>query len=55
MTSHMAKKPKVVVFENVRGLLSIKDEDGSLFQKLLICLAGLQTALLQSSRYCHLT
>lgn len=25
-----AKKPKVVVFENVRGLLSIKDEEGSL-------------------------
>ncbi len=25
-----AKQPKVVVFENVRGLLSIKDEDGNL-------------------------
>lgn len=31
-----AKKPKVVLFENVRGLLSIKDEDGGLLIERIV-------------------
>lgn len=35
-----AKKPKVVVFENVRGLLSIKDENGDLLIETIVNTLG---------------